>query len=273
MASDTSEQAVPGFRFYLGIHHPCWLRTVPFPVFVSHVALRKYKRLPKRMPGAIWALDSGAFSEIKAHGRWMTEPEEYVAAVRRYRDEIGGLAWAAPMDWMCEPAMLARTGLKVGEHQERTVASVLELRKLAPDLPFAPVLQGWDLRSYVDCVRLYEQARIDLASEPVVGLGSVCKRQGADEIGRIVTVLADDFGLCNLHGFGVKAGGVSKYGGALASSDSMAWSFEGRHVSGCAHGTRGQTEANCIAYGLEWRARLLAGINPWHQPSLGGLFA
>jgi hypothetical protein len=259
--------------FYLGIHHPHWLKTVPVPVFVSHVALRNRKTLPRRMEGAIWALDSGAFSEIKTHGRWITEPEEYVAAVRRYRDEIGGLTWAAPQDMMCEPWMLEKTGLQVPDHQERTVASVLELRSLAPDLPFAPVLQGWDLRSYVDCVRLYEQADIDLAMEPVVGLGSVCKRQGADEIGRIVTTLADDFGLHNLHGFGVKSQGVSKYGAALASSDSMAWSFDGRHVQGCAHGTRGQTEANCIEYGLEWRARLLNNINSWYQPSLGGMFA
>lgn len=272
MANDTNEQAVPGFQFYLGIHHPCWLRTIPVPVFVSHVALRKYKRLPVRLAGAIWALDSGAFSEIDKFGKWMTTPEDYAAAVRRYRDEIGGLAWAAPMDWMCEPRMLAKTGLTVAEHQHRTIESVLHLRAIAPDLPFAPVIQGWDLRSYVNCVKLYTEAGIDLAAEPIVGIGSVCKRQGTDEIGRVVTVLADEFGL-KLHGFGVKSTGVSKYGAALTSSDSMAWSKAGRAVPGCAHGTRGKTEANCIEFGLEWRARMLASVNPWHQASLGGLFA
>jgi hypothetical protein len=258
-----------GFTFYLGIHHPHWLRTVPVPVFVSHVQLRKYKRtLPKRLPGAVWALDSGAFSEIAEYGQFVTTAAEYVAWVRRYRDEIGGLAWAAPMDWMCEPQMLAKTGLTIAEHQHRTVASVLELRRLAPDLPFAPVIQGWDLPSYVNCVRLYAEHGIDLATEPVVGLGSVCRRQGSDEIGRIVTTLADQFGLENLHGFGVKSLGVAKYGAALASSDSMAWSQDGRHVAGCRHGTRGKTEANCIAYGLEWRERMLANLNPWRQTGL-----
>lgn len=257
------------FRFYLGIHHPHWLRTVPVPLFVSHVGLRKYKRaLPKRLPGATWALDSGAFSEIGKYGRFFTTPAEYAAAVRRYRDEIGGLAWAAPMDWMCEPAVLAKTGLTVAEHQRRTVESVLQLRALAPDLPFAPVIQGWNLPSYVACVRLYGEAGIDLAAEPIVGLGSVCRRQATDEIGWIVTTLADQFGLENLHGFGVKSLGVAKYGAALASSDSMAWSQDGRHVSGCAHGTRGKTEANCIAYGLEWRERMLANLNPWRQTGL-----
>jgi hypothetical protein len=257
-----------GFRFYLGIHHGCWLRTVPVPVFVSHVTLAKYKRaLPKRLPGAIWALDSGAFSQIGEYGRWVMTPGEYVKAVRRYRDEIGGLQWAAPMDWMCEPRMLAKTGLTVREHQRRTVESVQELRTLDSSLPIAPVVQGWGLRSYIDCVHAYSDAGIDLAAEPIVGLGSVCKRQGADEIGRIVTVLADEFNL-KLHGFGVKLQGIAKYGAALASSDSMAWSTAGRHVPGCAHGTRGRNEANCIAFGLEWRERLVRSINPWHQPGL-----
>ena len=46
---------------------------------------------------------------------------------------------------MCEPFMLAKTGLTVAEHQARTVANYLELRSLAPELPFVPVLQGWSL--------------------------------------------------------------------------------------------------------------------------------
>ena len=44
------------------------------------------------------------------------------------------LEWAAPMDWMCEPAMLARTGLTVEDHQRRTVANFLELRERGPEL-------------------------------------------------------------------------------------------------------------------------------------------
>lgn len=255
-------------RFYLGIHHPNWLRTVPVPVFVSHVALSRYKRtLPRRPTGAVWALDSGAFSELGRHGRWVTTPAEYVAAVRRYRDGIGGLEWAAPMDWMCEPFMVAKTGLSVREHQTRTVASILELRALGPDLPFAPVVQGWDLRSYRECVGMYADAGVDLAAEPVVGLGSVCRRQGTGEIGQIVTALADEFGL-RLHGFGVKMQGVAQYGAALASSDSMAWSFDGRHTPGCSQGRTVKTEANCLHYALEWRERLLASVNPWRQTGL-----
>jgi hypothetical protein len=262
-------RTVSGFTFYLGIHHGHWLRTVPVPVFVSHVTLAKYRRpLPKRLPGAIWALDSGAFSQIGEYGRWVMTPGEYVKAVRRYRDEIGGLQWAAPMDWMCEPGMLAKTGLTIAEHQRRTIESVQELRELGPDLPIAPVLQGWDLRSYIECVHGYADAGIDLASEPVVGLGSVCRRQNTDEIGRIVTTLADQFGLGNLHGFGVKLQGVAKYGSVLASADSMAWSTAGRHVPGCSQGRPVKNEANCLHFALEYRERVLSSINPWHQTGL-----
>jgi len=259
-----------GFTFYLGIHHGHWLRTVPVPVCISHSVLRTYKRaVPVRLPGGAWILDSGAFSEIDANGRWTTTPERYVADSRRYVEQIGARPdFVAPMDWMCEPKMIAKTGLTVAEHQYRTVESVQELRTLAPDLPIAPVIQGWDLDSYIECVGLYAEAGLDLKSEPTVGLGSVCKRQHTDEIGRIVTVLADQFGLANLHGFGVKAQGIAKYGAALASSDSLAWSTDGRWTPGCAHGTRGKSEANCIAFGLEWRTRTLSHLNPWHQTGL-----
>ena len=91
------------------------------------------RRLPRAATG--WALDSGGFTELRLHGGWRTSAVEYVSAVRRYRDEIGNLEWAAPQNWMCEPFMSAKTGLTVREHQVRTVSNDLHLRHLAPDLP------------------------------------------------------------------------------------------------------------------------------------------
>ena len=41
---------------------------------------------------------------------------------------------------MCEPAILARTGLTVLEHHARTIRSYLELHDFAPDLPWLPWL-------------------------------------------------------------------------------------------------------------------------------------
>jgi hypothetical protein len=97
--------------------------------------------------------------------------------------------------------MLARTGLTVAEHQARTVGNYLELRALAPELPFIPVLQGWTISQYLDCVDRYTNAGIDLTALPLVGLGSVCRRQHTPAIAAIVQALAS--GGLRLHGFGI----------------------------------------------------------------------
>lgn len=250
--------------FYLGTHRPTWLwRVRDVPLFVSHRVLDGTKRRASRYPRATtrWALDSGGFTELNLYGGWRTTLEQYVSAVRRYVDELGSLDWASPQDWMCEPWMVEKTGLSVERHQELTVDNYLRLRELAPDLPFIPVLQGWQLDDYVTCVGLYAENGIDLREYPVVGVGSVCRRQDADEIGAIMSRLRR--GGIRCHGFGVKELGLRKYGEHLTSSDSMAWSYDARRdaaratgrrqVSTCTKGTC----ANCMHYALSWRDRLI----------------
>jgi hypothetical protein len=240
--------------FYLGVHRPHWLASAGVPLFVSHRTLRGYRTLPRA--AARWALDSGGFTELSTYGEWRTTPTEYAAAVRRYRDEVGLLDWAAPQDWMNEPAMLARTGLTIEEHQRRTVENYLELRELASDLPFAPVLQGWEPDDYLRCLERYERAGVDLAAEPVVGIGTVCRRQDKAS-GLAVVEALEPYGL-RLHGFGVKTTGLRAFGHLLASSDSMAWSYNARRNVDPAR-TCGKTNcANCLHFALAWRERLLA---------------
>ncbi|MFG2694834.1 hypothetical protein [Kitasatospora sp. NPDC048407] len=256
----------PGLRFFLGTHQPDWLARTAVPLFVSHRRLAHRKTLPRA--AGMWALDSGGFTELSMHGEWRTEPAAYLTAVRRFSDEIGNLAWAAPMDWMCEPWIVQNTGLSVAEHQRRTVANFLHLRHSAPDLPIVPVLQGWELGDYQRCADLYEKAGIDLAAEPVVGLGSVCRRQATGEAALIVAALADRS--LKLHGFGFKTLGLRLAGHRLASADSLAWSFEARRkppLPGHTH----KNCANCLPYALAWRTRLLGSLPVWHQPTLDGL--
>ena len=186
-------------------------------------------------------------------GQWRTAVEDYVTVVRRYVEEIGNLEWAAPMDWMCEPVMLAKTSLTVRDHQHRTVDNFLRLRDVAPDLPFIPVIQGWGIDDYLRCVDLYVAAGIDLTAYPTVGLGSVCRRQATTEIVTLVGVLAG-LGL-RLHGFGVKTAGARLYAPDLLSADSMSWSYRGRKVPGCSPSHA--SEANCARSALTWRSRLL----------------
>jgi hypothetical protein len=237
-------------EFLLGTHEVSWLRRTTVPLFVSHRRLAKRKYLPRAL--GPWALDSGGYTELNMHGQWVTTEPEYVDAVRRYTADIGVLQWAAPMDWMCEPWVVSKTGFSVVEHQHRTVDNYCRLRQMAPDLPFIPVLQGYERADYDRCIGFYEEAGVDLWRVPLVGLGTMCRRQGEKDIERIVTDLA----LLNLplHGFGIKIRGLKQYGWALVSADSMAWSLRARRheapmLPGCTH----KTCANCFDYAHHWR--------------------
>lgn len=246
-------------RFYLGVDRANWLWHDAFlevPLFLSHITLRR-RRTPFPRATTSWALDSGGFSELDRHGGWVTSPEEYVTAVRRYRDEIGSLEWASPQDWMCEPWMVAKTGLSVEEHQRRTVDNFVRLKALDPSLPFIPVLQGWALEDYLRCLAMYDDAGVDLRAVPTVGVGSVCRRQSTDEIGEVMGALRAE-GL-RLHGFGVKSAGLRRYRDLLSSADSMAWSYRARRAGKsptCA--TTSRNCAHCPHFALEWRERALA---------------
>ena len=132
--------------FYLGTHIPNWLSRFTVPMFISRTRLHKRKTLPRAI--ASWCLDSGAFSEIATHGKWTISELEYASFVDRCAEEIGLLQWVAPMDWMCEPDMLLKTGLSIDEHQKRTTENVVNLRELT-NVPVIPVLQGWYLEDYL----------------------------------------------------------------------------------------------------------------------------
>lgn len=247
-------------RFYLGTHRPNWLgfqQLADVPLFVSHLRLKDRKSFPRAVGS--WALDSGGFTEVSRHGHYRDTPSEYVAAVRRYSEHIGAPDFCAPQDWMCEPFVLAKTGLTVEEHQRRTINNLLELRSLAPDLPFIPVLQGWAQGDYLRHMDDYERAGIDLAAEPLVGVGGVCRRQNTSEIHWLVRAIAERG--VSIHGFGVKKAGFAAAGYLLSSGDSMAWSFVGRRfgrLPGCDH--RGPCN-NCLRFALRWRDELLAILN------------
>lgn len=255
--------------FYLGTHVVRMLvdpASAGVPLFYSFRVLGGRKSAYARS-GSPWALDSGGFTELILHGRWTLPARSYAAGVRRLRDELGSMAWACPQDWVCAPAAREKTGLAAEEHLQRTVASVLELRALAPDLPWVPVLQGWDARDYERCAELYDRAGLDLRRESVVAIGSIASRQGEPEVEAIVRQIAGQ-GI-RLHALGAKTAGLHHYHDVLASADSMAWSFRARReppIEGHTH----KSCANCPTYALGWRERLLASMTRPHQLSLVG---
>lgn len=249
-------------KFYLGTHEPAWMRRVDVPLFVSTRRLARRKSLP--IASCDWALDSGGFSELSLYGQWETSAGEYAAYVRRYAREIGRMDWAAPQDWMCEPFMLEKTGLTVRDHQRLTIDSVVDLRaRVGGAAHIVPVLQGWAVGDYLDHVEMYERRGFNLSAEPVVGVGSVCRRQALGEAESLVMKLAA--GGLRLHGFGMKGAAIARYGSLLKSCDSMAWSYAGRRRPDPSCGK--SSCANCMHYAMSWRDEAL---RPQGQLALWG---
>lgn len=244
--------------FYLGTDRPTWFALTDVPLMFSHRTLRG-RRSHHRARGP-WVLDSGGFTELNLHGRWVTTPEEYADSALDYADRIGNLLWASPQDWMTEPFVTDKTGLSVAEHQRRSTASVLRLRELAPEVWWLPVIQGWHPDDYLRHVEQYATEGIDLTAEPLVGIGSVCRRQNLGSVAALITDL-ESSGL-RLHGYGFKVQGLSMVGAHLASADSFAWSYQARRdnerLPGCLH--RGRC-AHCLTYALQWRDRVLSRLD------------
>jgi len=231
--------------FYLGAPKH-WLGELKVPLFVSrrhgargagdagwlHPDKPRRGKLPKAK--APWAIDSGGYSELTQYGQWELDPFDYVAEVRHAAKEIGKLQWAACMDWMCEPHVLydsmgkgrlfenkekaPGTFLSIEEHQYRTIDNYCRLRELGGrELAhlWAPVLQGWCLEDYIEHVHLWQSyGRVDLMDVPVVGLGSICRRQGTDMFAALVDVIFKAFWapasgkFIRLHAFGAKKTGL-----------------------------------------------------------------
>lgn len=255
-------------QFVLGTHEAHWIgrpEFVSIPLCVSQNRLVGRKSYPRGTTRVV--LDSGGFTALKTTGTWPVTAREFAARTRRMVDEIGTVDWVAPQDWMCEDAIInggvvngqrfVGTHLSVAEHQRRTVQNFIELRELDPDLPVRPVLQGQTADDYLRCADLYAARGVDLLREPLVGLGSVCRRQDSAEIGAVVTEVAA-LGL-RLHGFGVKLLGLRRYGPWLAAADSMAWSYAARRrppLAECAH----EKCNNCSRFAIDWYQRVRASL-------------
>jgi hypothetical protein len=240
-------------RFFMGTHIVSHIDKTDVPLFVSYRQLNKRKRKPFDQKGMV-CVDSGGFSELQMYGKWKTTPEQYIEGLERLQTLGLKITWASQQDWMVESFMLDKTGKTIEEHQKLTVQNYLDLQSLKPTVHIIPVLQGQTLQDYFNHFEMFECAGVDLRSEPVVGVGSVCRRQGTDEIGHLMKCLSAK-GL-KLHGFGVKKNGIKKYAQYLTSADSMAWSFNARYDSKCCD-TKAKNCANCLKYALKWRGELV----------------
>lgn len=213
-------------RFYVGLSEPSQARRLD-RVFISANRLRRLAD-GYRFVVDEWVMDSGAFTEVSTHGGFRTTPAEYAALIRRFA-HVGELHAAVAQDFMCEAPILARTGLTVAAHQRMTIEryDALEAEDTA-GVYILPVLQGYEPRDYARHVAAYGDR---LAEGSWVGVGSVCKRNGAPvEIARVLSAILDVRPDLRLHGFGIKLTSLSRecVVRQLFSADSMAWSFGAR---------------------------------------------
>ena len=246
-------------RFYLGTNDPSWIGRSPAPLMCS--AEHALKRWAHRPALNGWFCDSGGFTHVNRYGGWKRSAPEHAALVQTLQERCPGLEWAAPQDWMCEPFVLAKTGLTLQDHQHRTVDNYVELVSLAPEVPWIPVLQGYERNDYYRCWEFYDEAGVDLQSQPLVGVGSVCRRQNTMEIELLFYNLWLS-GFRNVHGFGVKLRGLDDYKEYLLTADSMAWSAlaSWKRKPMC-DSTSHKTCSTCFVWAHQWYDTVLARCN------------
>lgn len=245
-------------RFYCGLHQPGDASAFE-RAFISINRLRGRR---KPVPCADVVIDSGAFVELEKWGRYRHSVAEYADELRRLHEHgVVRITAAVAQDYMCEPFMLAKTGLTVEEHQRLTIERYDALLAYGLPFPVLPVLQGYAPADYVRHVRQYGDR---LKPGMWVGVGSVCKRNSQPE--QIVAVLwairaaRPDL---RLHGFGVKLTALMHAGvrAMLYSADSMAWSFAARK-----RGRNGNDPAEALAFVRRVRDAAAQAITPWQLP-------
>ena len=232
--------------FFVGLHHPGDVWRFEFAMVSVNVLTKRRSKPTFRR----WLMDSGAFTTLEMHGRYIDEPEAYAHRVWEYRN-VGELMAAVSQDFMCDPFMLAKTGGSVADHQRWTIERYdrikAELERL--EQHYAPwgqkspylmaVLQGYSPEEYVDHIRQYGDR---LKPGMWVGVGSVCKRNSKPEqVLAVLTAIHAERADLLLHGFGLKITTLEHPGVAdhLHSSDSMAWSLAERLTGGDANHWRG----------------------------------
>lgn len=211
-------------RFFTGLHQPSDARHFD-AAFVSVNRLRNRK-------GAFevgdWIMDSGAFSEVGMHGRYRHGVEEYAGQIRRWSTN-GRLLAAVSQDWLCDPAIIAKTGLSVAEHQRLTIERFDELRRQdVGGVYIMPVLQGQKPDDYVVHLADYGDR---IPAGAWVGVGSVVRMSSdAGAVSAVLLAIKRARPDLRLHGFGLKTTSLANplVRSLLETADSMAWSFHAR---------------------------------------------
>lgn len=252
-------------RFYPGLHQPA--DALHFDRACISINRVRGRKKPVNCDEVI--VDSAAFRELELYGAYRHSVDEFADELYRlHTTGVVKIAIAVAQDYMCEPFMLAKTGLTILDHQRLTIERYDALKAALDErfggecpFPVMPVLQGYAPSDYARHIKMYSD-RLKLGMW--VGVGSVCKRNGEPE--RIVEVLAAIHAVrpdLLLHGFGVKMTALlhSAIRDLLYSADSMAWSYAARR-----QGRDGNSWQEAKAFTERVQAAASQAIQAWQLP-------
>jgi len=208
--------------FFVGLHQPSDAKHFDR----SFISVNRLRARKSDFVVSDWIMDSGAFSEIATHGNYRVGVDEYVAQIERWRS-VGNMRAAVTQDWMCEPWIVAKTGLSVREHQRLTVERYDAIASKTTAYVM-PVLQGYVISDYLAHIEDYGDR---LTHGKWVGVGSICKRNAnVAEIEDILLSIKRVRPDLRLHGFGLKTTALKSaaVNDMLYTADSMAWSYHAR---------------------------------------------
>lgn len=213
-------------RFFTGLHQPSDAKHFD----ASFISVNRLRNRKGQFQVSDWIMDSGAFTEISTHGHYRHDVAEYARQIKRWKTN-GNMLAAVAQDYMCEPFIVAKTGLSVLEHQRLTINRYDALLAEECGVYILPVLQGYEPADYARHLDMYADR---LGPSAWVGVGSVCKRNGDPQaIAGVLLAIKQKRPDLRLHGFGLKTTALSSplVKSLLETADSMAWSFAAR-ISG-----------------------------------------
>jgi hypothetical protein len=210
------------------------------------------------------ALDSAGFVAAVKYRDYPWSIWQYVqlAAARPW-------AWWASMDFCVEPEIASNAiekYVRMAATARYYVLCKQEAERAGISAPM-PVLQGWTPDDYLKTADMID---LDGISRPLIGIGSVCRRQlgGPDGLMSIIDQLDRRLPKSlRFHLFGVKSDALDYLDQhpRIASVDSMAWDFSVRvnHRTGRTQALRGEAM-------VDWHGRQVSrGGRRWrHQDSL-----
>jgi len=200
-------------------------------------------------------LDSGGFTAARKWGRYPWTVAQYAEWARRVAGDYP-LDFAAVMDYACERGVRREVYQTNAERIAATVENALRCLE-EPGVPWLPVVQGWTLDEYADCVDRYRARGVAL---DYAGLGTMCGRKDADAA-RVLVSLGEVAPDSRWHVFGMGLRVLADDGafGLVRSWDSYAWNWPtGARGDACRLGRRaGESWSGyCLRLAEDYRRRL-----------------